>query len=134
MTHENHQLVRDFFAALPSGTLPDELLTADMKAWTTFSGPTDKASYLSSVSCLKPMFSPPISFTINSLTAEEDRVVAEVESIGTLVNGEVYENTYIFVFCIRDGQISSVAEHFNAIVVAEKFVPLMQTLKSQQSQ
>jgi hypothetical protein len=35
----------------------------------------------------------PLRFAIQSLTADEDRVVAEAESEGTLVNGEEYRNS-----------------------------------------
>lgn len=63
-----------------------------------------------------------------SITAEEDRAVAEVRSKGTLINGEEYQNTYVFVFRIRDGRIASVAEHFNALIVQEKMVPLVRTI------
>lgn len=126
MTSPNHQLVRDFFAALSSGNLPDELLTPDMTAWTTTSGTSDKARYQGSVKLLGSVFNDGLTYTVQSLTAEEDRVAAEVQSHGTLVNGEVFQNTYVFVFRIRDGRIASAAEHFNPDIVREKIVPLIQ--------
>ena len=57
-------------------------------------------------------------------------MVAEVHSEGTLVNGEDYRNTYVFVFRVRDGRIASVAEHFNALIVQEKLIPLVQMIMS----
>jgi ketosteroid isomerase-like protein len=128
MTHPNHQLARAYFAAVSAGDLPDALLTPDMTAWTTTQGSLDKATYQGMVKLLARMCARPLAFTINSLTAEEDRVVAEAESEGVLVNGEAYRNTYIFVFRIRDGRIASIAEHFNALIVQEKLVPLMRTI------
>lgn len=80
------------------------------------------------VKTLGVICSPPIRFTIKSLTAEDDRVAAEVESQATLINGEEYRNTYVFIFRVRDGRIASVAEHFNAITVHEKFLPAMQAM------
>ena len=130
MTSTNKELVRSFFAAVSSGNVPDALLTPDMTAWTTLSGTTDKAGYQGMVKLLATMCSRPLTFFIKSLTAEEDRVVAEADAEGILVNGEPYRNTYVFVFRIRDGRIASMAEHFNAIVVQEKMVPLMQKLAS----
>ena len=79
---------------------------------------------------LGAMCAEPPTFTIKSLTAEEDRVVAEVDSKATLINGEEYRNTYVFVFRVRDGRLASVAEHFNALIVTEKLVPLMKTIMS----
>jgi ketosteroid isomerase-like protein len=125
----NKQLARAYFAAVTAGDLPDELLTPDMTAWTTTQGPLDKATYQGMVKLLARMCARPLAFTIDSLTAEENRVVAEARSEGVLVGGEPYGNTYIFVFRIRDGRIASVAEHFNALIVQEKLVPLMQTLR-----
>lgn len=126
MTQSNHQLVRDFFAALSTGNLPDELLTPDMTAWTTTSGASDKAHFQGGVKLLASIFSGSLRYSIDSLTAEEDRVAAEVQSRGTLVNGEDFHNTHVFMFRIRDGRIASVAEHMNAFIVREKLVPLLQ--------
>ncbi len=128
MSHENHKLARAYFDAVSSGHLPDSLLTPDMTAWTTMAGSTDKASYQGMVSMLGKMCARPPIFTIKALTAEEDRVVAEAESEATLINGEAYRNTYVFVFRVRDGRIASVAEHFNALIVTEKLVPLMKSI------
>jgi len=65
----------------------------------------------------------PIAFTIQSLTAQEDRVVAEARSAAILINGQQYRNNYIFVFRIRDDRISSIAEHFNPLIVNEQLMP-----------
>ena len=52
-----------------------------------------------------------IQFTVHSLTAEDDRVAAEVESYAPLVNGKVYNNHYHMLFVIRDGKIAIVKEY-----------------------
>jgi ketosteroid isomerase-like protein len=52
-----------------------------------------------------------IGFTVHSLTAEGDRVAAEVESYAPLVNGKVYNNHYHMLFEIRDGKIAVVKEY-----------------------
>jgi ketosteroid isomerase-like protein len=122
----SRQLVQAFFAAVTAGDLPDSLLTPDMKAWTTTQGTMEKAQYQRVINILAEISARPLVFTIDSITAEEDRAVAEVRSEGTLINGEPYSNTYVFVFRIRDGRIASVAEHFNALIVQEKMMPLVQ--------
>ena len=129
MMKPNYQLVREFFAAVAAGDLPDSLLTPDMKGWTTTQGSMDKAAYQYLIRLLAKISASPLLFTIDSITAEEDRAVAEVRSDGTLINGEPYQNTYVFVFRIRDGRIASVAEHFNALIVREKMVPLVQAIR-----
>jgi len=52
-----------------------------------------------------------------------------VRSEATLVNGEPYAMTYVYVFRIRDGRIASVAEHYNAQISQEKLIPLMKELQ-----
>ncbi|MCE7798316.1 nuclear transport factor 2 family protein [Sphingobium sufflavum] len=130
MSHQaHHQLARDFFAAVAAGDLPDALLTADMTAdmtgWITTGGTMDKARYQYLIRLLAAMCDGPLRFTIHALTAEDDRVVAEVESEGRLIDGAAYRQTYVFVLRIRDGRIAAVAEHYNALVAQEKLVPLM---------
>lgn len=126
---ESDRLVRAYFAAVTAGELPDELLTADMTAWTTTQGTMDKAAYQAVIRLLARMCRVPLAFTVDSITAEEDRAVAEARSEGVLINGETYANTYVFVFRIRDGRIASIAEHFNALVVKEKMIPLVEQLR-----
>jgi ketosteroid isomerase-like protein len=125
MKEHNYQIARDYFAAVTNGELPDAMLTPDMTGWITTTGSMDKVAYQRLIRMLAKMCATPLVFTINALTAEEDRVVAEAVSHCTLVNGESYGNTYVFVFRIRDGKIASVAEHYNAITARDKLVPLM---------
>ncbi|CAN7407778.1 nuclear transport factor 2 family protein [Phenylobacterium sp. LjRoot219] len=129
MSEANKDLARAYFAAVTAGELPDSLLTPDMTAWTTTQGVLDRATYQGLIRILAGMCAQPLAFTIQSLTAEDDRVVAEATSEGVLVNGEPYGNTYIFVFRIRDGRLAAIAEHFNALVVQDKLIPLMQQLR-----
>jgi uncharacterized protein len=127
MTHPNHQLVRDFFAALSGGSLTSQFFTDDMTAWTTTSGRTSpKEGYLAGVRIFQSLFPGGLTYTVDALTAEDDRVAAEVQSRGTLVNGVVFHNTYVFIFRIRDGRIASLAEHFDPQIVREKIMPLLQ--------
>ncbi len=127
MTQAAHDLARRFFAALSAGSLPDDLLTDDMTAWTTSSGAqSDKARYQGGVKLLGSLFTDGITYTVDSLTAEEDRVAAEVRAHGTLVDGQDFANRYVFILRLHDGRIASVAEHFNPVPVAEKIVPLIQ--------
>lgn len=123
---QSYQIARDYCTAVTNGDLPDDMLTADMTAWITTGGTVmDKAGYQHAIKLLAEMLAEPLVFTIQSLTADEDRVVVEATSEGTLVNGELYQQTYIFVIRICDGRIASVAEHYNALIAKEKLVPLM---------
>lgn len=125
MARNHQQLVRDFFSAIAVGTLPDELVTSDMTFWTVNSGQSDKARFHGGVKILASIFNNTLVYDIESLTSEEDRVVAEVKSHGTLASGELFNNSHIFLFRLRAGRIASVAEYMNQLVVREKIAPLM---------
>jgi ketosteroid isomerase-like protein len=122
---EADRLVHAYFAAVTAGNLPDSLLTEDMTAWTTTQGAMSKVAYQEVIRLLARISKVPLRFTVDAITAEEDRVLAEARSEGVLINDEPYANTYVFAFRTRDGRIASIAEHFNALVVQEKMIPLV---------
>ena len=125
MTAVHHRIVREFLAALSGGELSDDMLTADVSGWTVLSGPVDKATYQGAFKVFASIFEEGPILTIHSLTAEEDRVVAEFRSKGTLVNGDVYQNDYLFLFRLRDERIAYVGEYFDPDIVREKIAPAM---------
>lgn len=85
----------------------------------------DKPAYQGAIRFLARACRTPIRFTIDAITAEDDRVVAEARSTATLVSGELYAQTYVFAFRVRNGRIAHVAEHYNALETQAKLVPLM---------
>src|ERR1700741_3926900 len=123
MSATHHQIVRDFLAALCVGELSDDALTPDFSGWTVLSGPVDKATYQRAFKFFSTLFSDGPVLTIHSVTAEEDRVVVEFRSQGTLANGAAYLNDYLFLFRVRDGRIAYVGEYFNPDIVREKIAP-----------
>lgn len=125
MTATHHQIAREFLAALSGGELADDMLTPDFSGWTVLSGPVDKATYQGAFKVFSRIFKEGPVPTIHSLTAEEDRVVAEFRSNGTLLNGDAYQNDYLFLFRVRDGRIAYVGEYFNPDIVREKIAPAM---------
>lgn len=130
MLQPHHELARAYFAAVTAGDLSDDLLTEDMTAWTTTQGDLTKAQYQGAIRLLRRMCETPIQFSIDAITAEDDRVVAEARSAAKLISGADYVQTYVFSFRIRDGRIAWIAEHFNALIVQEKLYPVMALLKN----
>ncbi|TCM13040.1 hypothetical protein EDF56_11664 [Novosphingobium sp. PhB165] len=126
----SEQIVRAFFDAVTAGNLPDAILTEDMTAWTTTQGEMSKKAYQGVIRILRSISSIPLTFIIDAITAEEDRICAELRSHGVLINGEIYENTYFFAFRIDDGRIARVSEHYNALIVQEKMMPLVRSITS----
>lgn len=128
MTQSNHQLVRDFFKAIAQGEVPEGMVTPDLLFWSVNSGDTDKARFTIGIQLLARIFNRSMVYHIESLTAEDDRVVADVRSTGTLPDGEPFKNTHVFLFRIRDGRICYVAEYMNQFVVRDKIAPRLQAL------
>ena len=130
MNEENKQLVGDFFAAIARGELPDAIVTGDMTAWTLTSGEFPKERFAMGVKLLSAIFDGTLHYHLDAITAEENRVVVEAHSTGTLVNGEDFHNLHVFAFTIRDGRIASVREYMNPIIVAEQLAPLLREAAS----
>lgn len=130
MSNPLHQFAHAYFAAVEAGELPDDLLTGDFTAWTTGTGPLSREAYQHAIRLLARMCREPIRFTIDAVTAEGDRVVAEARSKAILIDGQPYENTYVFTLRIRQGRIAWIGEHMNLAIVHEKLVPLMAKLSS----
>ncbi len=128
MDHPHHAIARAYFAAVEAGELPDDLCCDDMTAWITTGGTMDKAAYQGLIRLLARMCQSPICFTIDAITAEDDRVIAEARSVATLIDGQAYAQTYVFAMRIRDGRIAHIAEHYNALETQEKLMPLMAKL------
>lgn len=128
MLQPHHDLARAYFAAVSAGDLPDSLLADGFTAWTTTQGLLDKGQYQAAIRLLARMCREPIAFTIDAITAEDDRVVAEARSRAVLIDGAIYENTYVFAMRLRDRRISHIAEHFNAMVVKDRLYPVMALL------
>ena len=80
MLQPHHDLARAYFAAVAAGELPDDLLTEDFTAWITTGGDMDKAAYQGAIRWLASICREPIRFEIDTITAEDDRVVAEARS------------------------------------------------------
>ena len=125
MTETSHRIVRDFLAAMSKGGLTEDMITSDFSGWTVLSGPVEKRLYQRAFALFSGIFREGPVLTIHSLTAEDDRVVAEFRSQGTLLSGEAYQNDYLFLFRIRDGRIAYVGEYFNPDIVRAKIGPAM---------
>ena len=74
-----------------------------------------------------------LSVEIHSLTAEEDRVAAELVIRGrAAAGGGEYENWYHFLFRVRDGKIVAIREHLDSLYAFRTlFVPAGITERSQ---
>lgn len=57
------------------------------------------------------------SFTVTTITAEDDRVAIEARSSGTGPGSAQYENVYNLIFVVKDGKLHTVREYFDPFQV-----------------
>lgn len=123
-TEKNKQAVRDFFRHLEEGRVSEAfaMTTPDFKWWggsgNTAAGLTLTAAELAPVEAkFMELFDGPLKSILGTMTAEDDRVVVEMETLGTLKNGKIYNNSYSQHFVFREGKICSWREHWNTQLV-----------------
>jgi ketosteroid isomerase-like protein len=129
VTNSNHEIVRKFINAMSHGNISDELVTADFAVWIVGAEQAvDKESYVAGIANLPKVFPNKLAFTIHSLTAEDERVVAEFSGKGTTIDGKVYRNNYLYLFKIRDGKVCFLAEYLNIEEMRRVLLPAMVAL------
>lgn len=119
------RIVEAFLAGISAGQLPETLLHADFSAWTGSSGDIAGAQYSGAVKKLATIFKSPLQFEIIGLTAEGDRIAAEVTSKGELIDGQPYANAYHFLLRLDGDRIIEVREYMNTKLVSDVIRPLM---------
>ena len=65
----------------------------------------------------------PSHMTIRHVTAEDDRVAIECDGKGRQRDGRPYDNTYHFLFFVRDGLVTEVHEHFDTAYARDALKP-----------
>jgi ketosteroid isomerase-like protein len=60
--------------------------------------------------------------TVKAMTAEGNRVAAEVESYGENPDGSIYNNEYHFLFVIEEGKLIEVKEYLDTMHTHEIFI------------
>jgi len=118
---KNKQTVLAFIASLGRGEIDPALLTDDAVWWIPGRGIIDRATFLGVVDAVNALFTGPAVLTVTAVTAEDDRVAVEASGHADLKDGRVYDNTYHFLFNLRDGRIREAREHNNSAVPAALF-------------
>lgn len=126
----NKQLVRDTWNAVGEGdvdTFLDGL--ADDVTWTFFGSHRFAGTFAGKEDLLGRLFAPlhevlddsGIRVEILSMTAEGDRVVAEMKGKARSKAGKDYNNDYCLVITVADGRIKAVREYLDSELVTDVF-------------
>ena len=123
---ENKALVARYFDAICTSDFEGvvRMMASDLKFWCAGgTGAAESVVFVSPDQLLTDLrhslgdlydASVGINPEIRSLTAEGDRVVAEVCIRGRSAHTkEIYENLYVFLFWIRDGHFREIHEHLD---------------------
>ena len=129
-TEINKARVRKFLDSFSNGSVPRilENLHEDALWWVPGTLPGLSGSYtMAQISeLLAPMgtlYKPgTLRVTPLEMTAENDRVAVEASSYAELHNGRIYNNSYHFLFELRDGKISQVKEYMDTHHAWETFL------------
>jgi len=118
---ENRKVALAFVDSLCRGEPDQALLCEDAVWWIPGRGTIDRPTFLGLAAAVNALFAGPISMTITAVTAEDDRVAVQADGHADLKDGRSYDNTYHFLFYLRDGRIREAREHNNSAVPAALF-------------
>lgn len=102
---------------IPRGVIDPAVLHPDFQAWTLTLGELSRDRYLTALSRLATLFSPPLRIEVIGVTDGGDRVAVEARSTGTLPDGSTYRNSYHFLFAFVDGLIVDIREYLDTAAV-----------------
>jgi hypothetical protein len=115
----NKQLVRDFFSALNRGDVSAIAAAYAPEGYvetmgrTLISGRFSRDQIAAAAGEIYAAFPRGLSFTVDAVTAEGDRVAVEARSEGLHVSGAPYSNQYHFLFVFRDGRVVLLREYMD---------------------
>lgn len=125
-TQANKAIAAKLFERFSAGDTPGVLdLLADDATWwlpgkpgqLPLVGSRNKAQIGRLFQSMAGQLDGPLKMTVKSAIAEGDEVAMEVESLGHLKNGRIYDQEYHFRITIRDGKISAVREYLDTLLV-----------------
>lgn len=128
-TAANKELVRNAWNAVSNGDVEGFMnALADDVTWTFFGTHRFAGTFRGKEELVGKLFAPlgevlegGIQVRINSLTAEDDRVVVEAKGSAQSKTGQRYDNDYCIVVTVADGKIRHVREYLDSELVTSVF-------------
>lgn len=137
MSEQNKQVTLKFIEAMGTSDVagakaclaPDATTLA--KGFSKFAGIRQYDRILATIDGFKQLVPTGLSCTVQTVTAENERVVVEFEGNATLSNGARYCNQYAMVFTLRDGKIKHINEYFCTKLADEVLYPVVAAMEQQ---
>lgn len=80
------------------------------------------------IGVLRKVFPHGMVLNLVTITAEENRVVCELQGLNTTVDGTPYNNRYMFLLIFEDGKISECREYQDTALVERVLMPTFKSL------
>jgi len=132
----NKAQVKALLSSIEIGGDFSSLLTADATWWVPegcqLSGNYSIPQLASAMTQVFSLYKSPPKFTVEYVTAEENRVAVFCHSTAELTDGSPIHNRYHFLFLLENGLIYAVKEFMNTAVANEviaKITQLQSTIK-----
>lgn len=136
MTEQNKKVVITFIEAMGRSDGAAAIPCLDPEAFTLakgfgkFAGVRQYDTIVGTIDAFKQLLPAGLRPTIQSITAEDDRVVVEFEGNSVTCDGQPYCNQYCMVFTMRDGRIRQVNEYFCTILADQVLWPLVEKMQN----
>ncbi|MDE8652209.1 nuclear transport factor 2 family protein [Novosphingobium album (ex Liu et al. 2023)] len=125
-------IARDFLLNIGRGGIDPRHYADDLTAWSPLMGMIGREDYLPKLRTVGEVWTRPLAVTIDTVTAQDDRVVIQARSQGLLYDGREYANTYLFLveFDAQD-RIRHVREYFDPDPVRDILQPAVARWRSE---
>ena len=117
------QLVRAYYADISAGRFEEAAarLSPDASTWILgegywpLGGYHDVTSLREIHALVQKRFPDGLKVMVKALTVQGERVAVEAETLGTRVDGKIYNNRYHYLVVVRDGLICERREYLDTI-------------------
>jgi ketosteroid isomerase-like protein len=122
--HTRVAIASEFLLNIGRGGIDRRYYADELTAWSPLMGTITLREYLPKLRTVSEVWQRPLEVTIDTVTAQENRVVLQARSNGRLYNGDEYANTYLFLVEFDDDdRICHVREYFDPDPVRDVLQP-----------
>ena len=117
---ENRRLIVEFMGNMAGANGQFDMIADDARWWIQGQGWKTRDEFVAIARGIAAMTRKSEMY-IDNVTAEEDRVAVEAHSRIEMTDDRVFQNTYHFLFILRDGKIVTAREHFDTAYAQDFF-------------
>ena len=121
-------MAKRVLAGLAAGELDPGFFSEDFTFFADLTGRLDRQDFVAGVAQMKTILQAPLTMRAIASTQQGRRLALEAESVGVLIDGSEYRNSYHFLFVFDDtGKVNYLREYNNTRVVVELMWPLFES-------